>query len=285
MRNLTKERKEINEKIKAELLLKGYTDKTISSYLIHINMYLDYIQERRLRESIHTAKQFLAYLISEENYKPSSIASVRAAIVFYLKNIKNQRVTEEDLPIPKKEKKLPTVLTRSEVRKLIDVAETLRERGIVLMLYSTGVRVGELVKIKVKDIDFEEGVLNVRGGKGKKDRIVILGDKIINFLKEYIKKNNLVGDDYLFFSKHKRNHLTERYIQKVIKELKERAGIQKEVTPHVLRHTFATHLLEQGESIRKIQVLLGHSNLQTTQIYTKVSTEELKKVKNPLDLI
>ncbi len=285
MKNLTNERKEINEKIKAELLLKGYTDKTISSYLIHINMYLDYIQERRLRESIHTAKQFLAYLISEENYKPSSIASVRAAIVFYLKNIKNQRVTEEDLPIPKKEKRLPTVLTRSEVKKLIDVAETLRERGIVLMLYSTGVRVGELVKIKVKDIDFEGGVLNVRGGKGKKDRIVVLGDKIINFLKEYIEKNNLVGDDYLFFSKHKRNHLTERYIQKVIKELRERAGIQKEVTPHVLRHTFATHLLEQGESIRKIQVLLGHSNLQTTQIYTKVSTEELKKVKNPLDLI
>ncbi len=271
------------EKLRSEILLSGYTEQTLKSYLIHVNMYLRYIEKKGLKISVDSAKRFLSYLIDEEGYTPSSIAAVKAAIVFYLKRIKNLRISEEDLPTPKRDKKLPIVLTREEVKRLINTAEKDRDKMICLLLYSTGLRVSELVNLKVKDFDLNERILRVRGGKGKKDRIVVLGEKIVDLLRRYFNKHNLVGEDYVFFSKHKRNHISVRLVQKIIQRLREEAAIQKEVTPHVLRHTFATHLLEQGESLRKIQELLGHANLQTTQIYTKVSLEELRKVRNPLD--
>jgi len=271
------------EKLKSEILLKGYTERTLKSYLIHVGMYLEFLEKRGLKPSIDSAKRFLSYLIEDEGYSASSIAAVKAALVFYLKRVGGIKVTEDDLPTPKRDKKLPVVLTREEVRRLVNTAEKDRDKMIVLLLYSTGLRVSELVNLKVRDFDLSERILRVRSGKGKKDRIVVLGERIVDLLRKYLNKHNLVGEDYVFFSKHKRNHISVRLVQKIIQKLREDAGIQKEVTPHVLRHTFATHLLEQGENIRKIQVLLGHANLQTTQIYTKVSLEELKKVRNPLD--
>ncbi len=271
------------EKLKSEILLKGYSQQTLKSYILHVGMYLEYLSGWGLRPSIESAKKFLSYLIEEEDYKPTSISAVKAALVFYLKYVRSIKVSEDDIPTPKREKKLPTVLTKEEVKALINAAEKERDKMIVLMLYSTGLRVSELVKLRVKDFDLNERILYVKGGKGKKDRIVVLGEKMASILKAYFNKHNLIGEDFVFFSKHKRNHISVRLVQKIIQKLREEAGIKKEVTPHVLRHTFATHLLEQGENLRKIQELLGHANLQTTQIYTKVSVEELKKVKNPLD--
>jgi integrase/recombinase XerD len=145
------------------------------------------------------------------------------------------------------------------------------------MLYSSGLRVSELVNLKVNDINLNENIGWVRKGKGNKDRLFAVSPQLVSDIKDYLKDR---GNNYIF-SKDK--PLTTRNIQKIIKATKTRAGINKKVTPHTLRHSFATHLLENGTDIRIIQALLGHSNLNTTQIYAHVSSEQIKKVQNPLD--
>jgi integrase/recombinase XerD len=145
------------------------------------------------------------------------------------------------------------------------------------LLYSTGLRVSELVNLKLEDINFSDKSGWVRRGKGSKDRLFVLSEKLVLDIQKYLERR----EHKFVFSKDA--PLTTRNIQKIIKGTKTRAGLSKKVTPHTLRHSFATHLLEQGTDIRLIQSLLGHSSLNTTQVYTHVSTEQIKKIKNPLD--
>ena len=147
------------------------------------------------------------------------------------------------------------------------------------MLYSSGLRVSELVNLKVNDLDFNENVGWVRKGKGNKDRLFSLSPQICSEIKEYVQEKNDARN--FVFSKDK--PLTTRNIQKIIKGMRVRSSIQKKITPHTLRHSFATHLLEQGTDIRLIQAMLGHSSLNTTQVYTHISSDQIKKVKNPFD--
>jgi integrase/recombinase XerD len=179
---------------------------------------------------------------------------------------------------PKNEKKIPIVLTKQEVSDLLENAQTTKSRLIMQMLYSSGLRVSELVNLKKQDLDFNENIGWVRAGKGKKDRMFILSKKLSNKLKKFLEKH----DDWIYiFSKS--NPLTTRNIQKIIKKTAHKAGIDKSVHPHTLRHSFATHLLDSGVDLRKIQTLLGHSSIATTQIYTHISSEQIKSIKNPLD--
>ena len=187
----------------------------------------------------------------------------------------------DDIKNPKKGKKLPTVLTKEEVRALIKAGKVGRDRLIIEFLYSSGCRVSEAVSMKITDLNLKERLAKVRGGKGNKDRIIVLSQKWISSLKRYLKRRK-IPSEYIF-SKKNGKPISVDTIQRIIRDSTEKAGIPKKVTPHALRHSFATHLLDNGENIRKIQELLGHSNLNTTQIYTKVSVEGLKKVKSPLD--
>ena len=164
------------------------------------------------------------------------------------------------------------------VKRLIDSADNRKSRLIISLLYSSGLRVSELVNLKIFDLNLDENIGWVRKGKGNKDRIFTISFNLAKEVKEYLddKKDNV----YLF---SKNDPLTTRNIQKIIKGTRIRAKINKKVTPHTLRHSFATHLLEQGTDIRLIQSLLGHSSLSTTQLYTHISTEQIKKIKNPFD--
>ncbi len=164
---------------------------------------------------------------------------------------------------------------------MIELTKNLKHKLIIELLYSTGIRLSELRNLRIRDLELDENILWVRKGKGAKDRMVILSKKLSEELKEYTKNRD--PNDFLFHGWH--GQISSRAVQKIIKEAAERANIAKRVTPHVLRHSFATHLLESGVDIRKIQVLLGHSNLSTTQIYTSVSSTELKKIENPLDTL
>jgi integrase/recombinase XerD len=150
---------------------------------------------------------------------------------------------------------------------------------MISLLYSSGLRVSELVKLKPQDVRFEESIGWVRQGKGGKDRMFLLSQQIGKELQDYLQKR----ENNFLFSKEK--PLTTRNIQKIVKKVREKAGIQKRVTPHTMRHSFATHLLEAGTDIRYIQSLLGHASLNTTQMYAHVSTEQLKKIKSPLDTL
>lgn len=270
------DKQEFLKKIETELRIKRASENTIKNYIYFNSKFLDFCKKEPNQINEQDIKNFLAS-ISNKSIATSVLAI--SAIKFAFSKILGKDLTE-NIERPKKEKKLPEVLSKEEIKKLIESAKTRKSRIIVQLLYSTGMRVSELVNLKKDDLNLQERIVIVRKGKGKKDRIVILPEKLIDELKEYMEKNK---DNIYLLSKDK--PLTPRNIQKIIKKLAIKAGINKKVTPHILRHSYATHLLESGVDIRYIQTLLGHENLNTTQIYTHVSKEELKKIKNPLDEI
>jgi len=189
----------------------------------------------------------------------------------------NKNIT--DIKTPKIPKSLPSVLTKREVKKLIEHAGSDKTRLIIELIYSAGLRVSEAVKLEINHIDFDENMISIKSGKGQKDRTTLLSPVTAKHLKKYILTLDK-DEKYLFPSKNET--LSSRNIQKIIQRAAKKAGITKKTTPHSLRHSFATHLLENGTDIRLIQELLGHSQLSTTQIYTHVSKEQLKKIKSPL---
>ncbi len=259
--------------LNTELKLRGFSPLTVRNYTFFVNKFIVHAKKSPELLTEDDVKLYLARLIDEKSKSTAMLAI--AALKFFFSEVLKKPLSE--IKVPKKDRRLPDVLTKDEVRALINSTETKKSRLMLSLLYSSGLRVSELVKLKPQDINFEENIGWARGGKGGKDRMFILSDKLSKELKNYLSKR----ENRQLFSKDK--PLTTRNVQKIIKRLREKAGIQKKVTPHTLRHSFATHLLENGTDIRKIQVLLGHSSLNTTQIYTHVSSEELKKIKNPMD--
>ncbi|MBI3036651.1 tyrosine-type recombinase/integrase [Candidatus Woesearchaeota archaeon] len=265
------------EQLATELKLRGFSERTVKSYLFYNNKFLQFTNKEPEAVTEDDIKAYLAHLMGDKKKNAATVALVRAALKFFYDGVLKKNIVT--LKTPKIQKKLPTVLTRDEVKRLLDSAPTQKSRLIMMMLYSSGLRISECCSLKVNDLEIAQKVGWVRDGKGGKDRIFILSEGIIEGLRNYINGKNT---EHIFTNKAGKA-LTPRNVQKIVATSAKRAGIGKTVSPHTLRHSFATHLLESGESIRKIQELLGHSNLQTTQIYTKVSTEELRKVKSPLD--
>jgi site-specific recombinase XerD len=203
-----------------------------------------------------------------------------AALRFFFGNILNMPFSTDEVPIKKKEKSLPKVLNKNQILNLIESTENLKHKLIVEMLYSTGLRLQELINLKRKDIDFDNNTLFVKQGKGKKDRITIISENIkLDLLKYY--STYTFKTDYVFEGR------SGRYSKKAVQAVLDLLGkkLKIKVHPHMLRHSFATHLLESGTDIRLIQKLLGHNELNTTQIYTRVAKQELKNIKNPFDVI
>ncbi|MBI2141060.1 tyrosine-type recombinase/integrase [Candidatus Woesearchaeota archaeon] len=265
------------EQLETELKLRGFSERTVKSYLFYNNKFLAFTNKAPEAISEEDIKSYLANLISDRKKNAATVALVRAALRFYYDGVLKKSIVT--LKTPKIQKKLPTVLTKEEVKKLIESAATAKSKLLLMTLYSSGLRVSECTNLKINDVELDQRMGWVRQGKGGKDRLFILSDGLVDALRGYVNGKNT---EHIFTNKSGRP-LSARNIQKIVATAAKRAGISKGVSPHTLRHSFATHLLESGESIRKIQELLGHSNLQTTQIYTKVSTEELRKVKSPLD--
>ncbi|MBI2133888.1 tyrosine-type recombinase/integrase [Candidatus Woesearchaeota archaeon] len=268
------------QQLETELKLRNFSQRTVKSYIFYNKKFNEHSKKEPQEVTEDDIKSYIAHMMSDKKASPSSIVLIKAALKFYYDELLKKNIVT--LKAPKIDKKLPTVLTKEEITKLINSAPTKKSRLILEMMYSTGLRLSECTNLKVKDLELKEKIGWVRHGKGGKDRLIILADHLIDDLGNKLSKKN--PEDYVFSNK-KGNALTSRNIQKIVKNTSKKAGISKNVSPHTLRHSFATHLLESGTDLRKIQELLGHSNLQTTQIYTKVSTEELKKVKSPLDQI
>jgi integrase/recombinase XerD len=180
-----------------------------------------------------------------------------------------------------KEKKRPEVLSYQEVAKILKVITNLKHRAILFLVYSAGLRVGEVVNLKISDIDSDRMLIHVKQGKGKKDRYTVLSQIALDELRIYVKRYR--PDDWLFQGGDGKGHLTERSVQKVFDKARTAAGIKKDVSVHTLRHSFATHLLEGGTDLRYIQELLGHSSSKTTEIYTHVTEKSISKIQSPLD--
>ncbi len=276
---LSEEQLKVLKQFKQELMVTGYSARTTKMYMIYVQKLLEHTQKMPAYIDKHDMIGFLASA-REKNVSNSTLALMHSAAKFFFEQHLGIKMLDE-VKIPKKAKKLPSVLTVPELREIFKHTHPGRNRLLLQFIYSTGVRVSEAVKMKIQDVDFTNETAMVKSGKGNKDRIVVLSQKWSTFIKKYLKRKK-TPSEYLFSKKNGKPISTDT-VERIIRHASKRAGIIKRVTPHVLRHSFATHMLESGENIRKIQLLLGHANLSTTSIYTHVSNEELKKVQSPLD--
>ena len=276
MEKITKE----IEKTKEELKLRAYSPKTIKSYINIIEKFLIEMQKSSFN---HTEKDVRKYLLNlmGKNYKRETIRLTIAGIKFYLRNVEKKNIDFSSIPLPKRKKKLPKVVEKNEIKKMIEITKNLKHKLIIMLAYSSGLRVSELTNLKVQDLDTINNTLMVREGKGSKDRLTIFSENLKEFLLKYLCEKK--ESKYLFPGR--KGRLTVKSVQKIIDNAAKKAKINRKITPHMLRHSFATHLLEQGTDLRYIQNLLGHCDVKTTQIYTKVSKVKLKEIKNPLDNI
>jgi len=267
------------QKLENELKLRGFSKRTVDTYLFHNKQFLEFIKKEPGEISQDDVKAYMANLMSDKNQKPSSVSLALSSLKFMYRKLLKKNIFD-DIDTPKLEKKIPTVLTRDEVKRLLENVENKKHKLLIELMYSSGLRVSECVSIKVDDLDLQDKTGTIRAGKGKKDRHIILSDIVVGHLSDFL-ANRSDNNPYVFSVKDR--HIGIRQAQKIVNKAARQAGIKKRVFCHALRSSFATHLLENGTDIRVIQELLGHSNLDTTQRYTKISKEQLKKVKSPLD--
>jgi integrase/recombinase XerD len=270
------------KKFKNELNIMGYSQRTIDTYMIYLNMFYEYVKKDLDKINDDDIINFLSYLKTEKKVGSATLNLVLSAIKhFYIEFLKSNILI--NIKLPKKAKKIPIVLTPKEIKELISVIDNTRNKLIVEFMFSTGVRISECVNMKISNLNFDEFTGNVISGKGNKDRIIILSKKWVEDYKTYL-ENRKIKSEYLFCN-NSGNALSVDTIQKFLKIYSSKSNIDKKISPHTLRHSFATNLLENDVNIRYIQQLLGHANLNTTQIYTKVNTNKLKTIQNPLDNI
>ena len=266
---------EVMQKLALELKIRNFSHKTVRIYEFHIRRFLSSINKPVLDVSDQDIKEYVASLLDRED--PATVSLALSAIKFLYLAVYNREVV---IPYPRKAKRLPDVLTVDEVRGLLSVEDNVRHRLLLELLYGCGLRVSEAIGLKREQINFDEGLLTVREGKGRKDRHVTLPVSIRSKLKAYLDAR---CDDSPYVFNTRSGHLRVKSAQNIVSEAASLAGIKKSVSPHTLRHSYATHLLEAGTDIRIIQRLLGHSDIKTTQIYTQISTQLIKNVKSPLD--
>jgi len=267
------------KKLEIELRIRGFSENTLKTYLTQNQLFFDYIKKSPDEIEEDDIKSYFSHL-KLNNISNKTLSLKKAALTFFFKEIMKKSII--NFKTPKLERKIPEVLNKEEVKILIESSKSLKSRLIIKLLYSTGLRVSELCNLRLKDLSINNGEGWVRKGKGSKDRFFKISDSILEDLKKYISTLDEKGE-YLFPGKNR--ILTPRNVQKIVESSARRGGISKKVSPHKLRHSFATHLLDLGVDIRIIQELLGHSDLSTTQIYTHVSKEQLKRIKSPLDFL
>lgn len=268
-----------------ELQRRNYAKTTIREYIKSVADFAKHFSKPPDQLGPEEIRQYQAHLFTERKLLPRTVALRTAALrFFYVKTLKRPYPLEE-VPYPKRPSKLPIVLSQDEAVALINSAKNLYHRALLATLYSTGVRRAELCRIKVEDIDSQRGVIHIRGGKGGKDRDVPLSPNLLETLRAYYQW--MQPETYLFPGTIRGNRadkpITEKVIWEACMEAAQRAGLTKRVNPHLLRHSFATHLLENGADLFTVKTLLGHTNLRHTEIYLHLSERHLKAAGTPLD--
>ncbi len=256
-----------------ELKVRNYSAKTVKSYTRCLREY--FLEEEGV--DVFSVKKFLLRK-QAKGLAPQSINLYLNAIKFFYSQILNKR-GKINIKFAKRTKKIPSILSHEEVVQVIGVIKNQKHRLLVSLAYGGGLRVSEVVNLKVCDIDFDRLVVFIRNGKGGRDRMTVFPERLKGELGEFLE--GAKGDDYVFNS-NRGGKLTVRSAQKIFKNALGRAGVRKNASFHSLRHSFATHLLENGIDIRYVQELLGHKSITTTQIYTRVTGRSLRKVKSPL---
>jgi site-specific recombinase XerD len=270
-----------------ELQRRNYSQSTVRSYIFAVEDFAKYFHLSPEQLGPEHIRQYQAYLFRERKLSPGTVQGRTAALRFLFVKTLRRPYLPDDIPFPKRQRRLPTILDQQEVAQLIDSASNLMHRTMMMLLYATGLRRAEMCHLKVSDIDSKRMVIHVREGKGGRDRDVMLTPKLLETLRNYwlwMKPKR-----YLFPGTVKGWRadvpITEKIVWQAVNEAAKRAGITKHVSPHSLRHCFATHMLEAGADLRTIQVLLGHAKLAHTTVYLHLSRRDLQAIPSPLEAI
>jgi integrase/recombinase XerD len=263
------EEEKLIELLIREIEIRNFSNKTKITYVFAIKKFMEYAKQKDLNEDL--VKNYIQQLLKIQN--PSSVSVSLSAIEFFYKNVLKKTI---NIIHPKRNKPLPEVLTIQEVSKLIKITTNPKHKLIIKLLYGAGLRVSELTNLKKQDFDFEEEIIFIRQAKGKKDRIV----KMPFSMKEELLAFAKLNQNNYFFPSNRNTKLSTATIRKIIKNSIKKAGITKNVHPHTLRHSYATHLLEQGTDLRIIQKLLGHADINNTNLHSYITTN-YKKSKKP----
>lgn len=270
------------EALRKELASRKYSWRTMKLYLHYNEDFLKFVKKAPYEVSNSDVRDYLYHLAEKKDASASTLNIAINALKFYYGEVLKRKFAYE-IKRPKKDKKLPVVLSREEVSKILSSISNIKHRAVLMLVYSAGLRVGEVVKLKPEDIDPRRKLIHIRGSKGRKDRYTVLSEVAWESLGKYQEKYKPIK--WLFPGARSERHISTRTVQAIFEQAKEKADIRKDVTVHTLRHSFATHLLESGVDLRYIQELLGHKSSKTTEIYTHVSNKSLSKIKSPLDLI
>ena len=274
---------------------RGLSENTINSYGIDLKLFLEYLREDEIPSFKQVNKEVIVnYMQSEKNNNKANSSILRSvsSLRKFFQYLAQEKIIEKDpmllIDTPKKKQHLPQVLTKEEVEKLLRSPNTgqvlgLRDRVMLELMYATGLRISEIINLKLEDLHLTMGTLQTLG-KGHKERIVPVGDEAIKWVNRYLEEARpkllkQKRSNYLFLNFHG-NNLTRQGVWKNLKAEVRKAGIQKNITPHTLRHSFATHILENGADLRIVQELLGHADISTTQIYTHLSNKQLADIYN-----
>ncbi len=271
----------VPEEFVKTMLLKNYSPNTIRTYRSMMQEFLVYYKDLDPEKiTDEQVREYLLYLIEKRDVSISYQNQSINAIKFYYEQVLGRPVKTYYIQRPKKPKVLPNVLSEEEVAMLLKCAKNLKHRAMLSLIYSTGLRLGEMINLKIHDIDSKRMLVIVKQGKGQKDRVTILSVRVLTLLREYFKMYK--PREWLFEGQFGGQY-SPTSVQKVFRLAKHKAGIKKKATVHSLRHSFATHLLEHGTDLRYIQSLLGHQSPKTTEIYTHITKRGLDKIKSPFD--
>ncbi len=255
-----------------DLSLRGYSDNTAKAYKFTVESALRFIGKNFKEVTTADLKKFLLHLQKEKGCSLKTISRHANALKSFFRN--HELGTADKIQLPRVEKTLPTFLNQGEIEKLLSCISNVRDLLIIRFLYASGLRVSELVNLDREDL--EGNTVRVHSGKGKKDRITYVDEGTLQLVMEYLRGRK--DDNSALFINRRGKRLSDRHIETIVKKCAVKAGIKKKVTPHTMRHTFATHLLQNNANIVVIQNLLGHASLATTQIYTHVTDEHKKNV-------
>lgn len=267
-----------------ELQRRNYAPNTIETYLKALETFSRHFRKAPDRLGAEEIRKYQVYLFRNRGLAAATVRQQVAALRFFFVKTLGRRYLVEHIPFPKEQRPLPVILSREEVGQLIDGARTLKQRAMLMTLYGTGMRRAELVQLKVADIDSRRMMISIRKGKRRRDRLVPLDPRLLATLREYARGRKL--QTYLFPGMRGRRQIDRPISAKAVwhacREASGRAGIAKPISPHSLRHSYATHLLEDGTDLYTIQMLLGHTDLRHTTVYLHLSGRHLHAVRSPL---
>ena len=274
----------LRQRMLDDLRRRNYSPDTIRGYIRAVQQFAEFFGRSPEHLGAEHVRRYQIYLLHEKKLAPGSVENCVSALRFlYKRTLKRRDLAFDDLPFPKQPRSLPTVLSRDEVTRLIEMTRHPMHRTILKLLYATGLRRTEASRLKVSDIDSQRMVIHVQRGKGLRDRDVPLTPKLLEALRDYWRWQKPRG--YLFPSKVGKpdQPISDKTVWNICKAAATRAGIKKKMSPHTLRHSFATHLLEAGTDLRTIQLLMGHERLVDTTVYLHLSQTHLHAAVNPLD--